>query len=99
VGATVESVQRFLDANPEIADSPEAALALKAAELLDDVSSSTTSKSMVMTGYLRALETLRSMLPERVEEDNPLVGIRARRDAKLRLVGPGGVGSAGQAAS
>lgn len=96
MSATVEAVERFLAANPEVKDSPEAALALKAAELLDDVASSTTSKSMVMTGYLRALETLRSMLPE-TREASPLDEIRARRDRKLAA--EGGMGSAGSVAS
>lgn len=86
MSATVESVERFLADNPEIGGSPEAALALKAAELLDDTHSSTTSKSMVMGGYLRAMETLRGMLPEKMEA-SPLDEIRARRDAKLAAQG------------
>lgn len=76
-------VRKFLEAHPDVSDSPEAALALKAAELLDDDSASVTSRSMVMGGYLRAMETLRGMLTP-AREETELDRIRARRDAKLR---------------
>lgn len=82
MAATVDATEAFLRENPAVASSPEAALALAAAAAIDDLGSSTTSRSMVMGRYLEALSALRAMVPEK-REVTVLDEIRARRDAKL----------------
>ena len=79
----VEAVESFIADHPDIDDTPEAAALLAAAREIDSPGNSATSKSMMVGQFLRALEVLRAMAPEKVEV-SPLDEIRQRREAKLR---------------
>ena len=83
VKSCVEAVDGFIGDHPDVAGTPEAAVALAAAREIDDPGNSATSKSMMVGQFLRALETLRAMAPEKAEV-SPLDEIRERREAKLR---------------
>ena len=78
-----EAVEAFIEAHPDVADTPEAAAAMASAREIDSVSNSATSKSMMVAQFLRSVELLRSMTPEKVEV-SPLDEIKQRRESKLR---------------
>lgn len=80
--ATVAAVKRFLAGKPEIDGSPEAAGALAAARMVDDASSSTTSRAMALGRYQDALQTLRMLAPAKAKE-SPLDQIRAQREKRI----------------
>ena len=95
----VSSVEAFLKEHPDVAETPEAAAALAAAELIDEPHNSATSKSMLLGRFLDSLEVLRLMSPD-VLAVSPLDEIKSRRDRKLgRSKSKGGVGSAGGSSS
>ena len=79
----VEAVEAFIESHPDVEDTPEAAAAFAAAREIDSAGNSATSKSMLLGQFLRSLEILRAMAPEKAEV-SPLDEIRQRREAKLR---------------
>ena len=95
----VEAVEGFVDDHPDVENTPEAAALLAAAREIDSPGNSATSKSMMVGQFLRALETLRALTPEKAEV-SPLDEIKQRREAKLRgSDAKNRVGSSGQASS
>jgi hypothetical protein len=83
VKSCVEALEAFVLAHPDVADTPELAAALAAARAIDDPRNSTTPKSMMITQFLRAIEVLRLLAPEKAEV-SPLDEIKQRREGKLR---------------
>lgn len=79
----VEAVESFVSDHPDVENTPEVAAALAAAREIDAPGNSATSKSMMVGQFLRALEILRAMAPEKAEV-SPLDEIKQRREAKLR---------------
>ena len=79
----VEAAEAFIAGHPEAEDTPEAAALLAAAREIDHPGNSATSKSMMVAQFLKTVEVLRQIAPEKAEV-SPLDEIRQRREAKLR---------------